>query len=60
MGYIDIAIPLIVGLVLVAISSKLIQPRGQTHETKRGFIKKLGYALIAVAVLYFFIKSFGR
>ena len=60
MRYIDIAIPLIAGLVLVAISAKLSKERDGTYEKKKPSIKKCGYALIVVAVFYSFLKMFGQ
>lgn len=56
MSYIDIAIPLISGLVFITIPDKLIKTRDATYEKKKSLIKKSGYILIAVSVGYFIVK----
>jgi len=60
MGYINIAIPLIAGLVFIAIPDKLIKTRDATYEKKKSLLTKCGYGLIAVSVLYFIVKIFGQ
>lgn len=60
MGYFDIAIPLIAGLVFVAIPDKLIKTRDATYRKKKSLITKCGYILIAVSVLYFIVKISGH
>ncbi|MEP7128477.1 MAG: hypothetical protein ABI729_06400 [Chitinophagales bacterium] len=56
MGYIDIAIPLIAGLILIAIPDKLIPTKDATFEKKKSLLTKSGFLLIMVAVLFFVIK----
>ena len=60
MGYIDIAIPLIAGLVFIAIPDKLIKTRDATYEKKKSLVTKCGYILIAASGLYFIVKVFGQ
>ncbi len=60
MGYFDIAIPLIAGLVLIAIPDKLIKTGDATYEKKKSLIRKSGYVLIAVSILYFIVRIFGQ
>ena len=60
MGYIDIAIPLIAGLVFIAIPDILIKTRDVTYEKKKSLITKCGYVLIVVSVLYFIAKIFRQ
>ena len=60
MGYIDVAIPLIAGLLVITIPDKLIQTRDATYEKKKSLITKSGYVLIAVSLLYFVVKIFGQ
>ena len=60
MSYIDVAIPLIAGLVFIAIPNKLIKTRDATYQKKKSLITKCGYILIAVSVLYFIGKIFGQ
>lgn len=58
MGYIDIAIPLIAGLIFITIPDKLIKTIDASYEKKKALLKKCGYVLIAVSVGYFIIKMF--
>jgi hypothetical protein len=60
MGYIDIAIPLIAGLVFIAIPDKLIKTKDVTYEKKKSLLIKCGFGLITVSVLYYIIKIFGQ
>lgn len=60
MGYIDIAIPLIAGLVILAIPDKFIKTEDANYEKKKSLLIKCGYGLIAVSVLYFIAKTFGQ
>jgi hypothetical protein len=59
MGYIDILIPLIAGIVFLMIPDKLIKARDATYEKKKSLLKKCGYLLIGVSILYFVIKTFS-
>lgn len=60
MGYIDVAIPLIVGIIFLTIPDKLVKPTDIAFEKKKSLIKKCGYVLLGVAVLYFAIKYFNQ
>ena len=60
MGYIDVAIPLIAGIACLAIPDKFVKPTDPDYEKKKSLIKKCGYVLTGVAILYFFIKLFAK
>ena len=60
MGYIDIAISLIAGLVFIAIPDKLIKTKDVTYDKKKSLLIKCGFGLITVSVLYYIIKIFGQ
>ncbi|CAN5707155.1 hypothetical protein BH10BAC2_BH10BAC2_43060 [soil metagenome] len=60
MGYINIAIPLIAGIILIAIPDRLIKTRDTTYEKKKSLLTKCGFALIIVSVFYFIIKMFEQ
>lgn len=58
MGYIDVAIPLLIGLLLAIRPQWFFKPSGspETIAARLGFYRTIGYILLAVAVGYFLIK----
>jgi hypothetical protein len=54
---IDILIPLVPGIVLVAFPNMLTQKTATAEEAakKKSKLRKIGYVLIGVAALYFFL-----
>lgn len=60
MGYIDIAIPLVAGLIFIAFPDKLIKTKDATFEKRKSLLTKCGFLLIIVAVLFFVIKIFEQ
>jgi hypothetical protein len=57
MSLIDIIIPLVAGVVLVALPQSLLQKATSAEEAAKKKIKlrKIGYVLLGVAALYFFL-----
>jgi hypothetical protein len=57
MTLIDVLIPLIPGILLVAFPHILTQKTASAEEAakKKSKLRKMGYILIGVAVLYFFL-----
>jgi uncharacterized membrane protein len=60
MGYIDVFIPLAFGIVAISIPQLLIKEDDPTVERKVVIMRKVGYGLIAVAIIYGIIKYFTR
>ena len=57
MNYIDIFIPLIIGLVCIFIPGKFTKSKDPATRLKtKLIIIKVGYILIAVSAVYFVIK----
>jgi len=57
-SYVDVFIPLLCGIVLVACPQAMFKPKGSEAEIakKRKIGRICGFVLIAVAALYLFIK----
>jgi hypothetical protein len=57
MSLIDVFIPLIPGILLVAFPQMLTPKTASAEETakKKSKLRKIGYVLIGVAALYFFL-----
>jgi hypothetical protein len=55
MSFVDVLIPLIGGIVLVAFPDSLTPKTASPEEAtkKRGKLRKIGYVLLGVAFLYF-------
>ena len=51
MSYVDVAIPLLAGIACVLCPQLLVKT-----EEKKPLVRKLGYVLIGVAVLYLIVK----
>ncbi len=60
MDYIDILIPLIIGMVFLIVPGKLINSKDGAYEKKKSLIKKCGYLLVGVSTLSFVIKTFSE
>jgi len=59
MSYIDVFIPLLVGIYLLVFGDKF-KTTDSTSAQKKGLLKKLGYALIGVSIIYLIIKLLGQ
>ena len=59
MGYIDVFIPLAFGVMAISIPQILIKENDAKLERKIVIIRRIGYGLIAVAILYGMIKYFS-
>jgi hypothetical protein len=59
MGYIDIFIPFSIGILLIFNPNALLKPDDVLFERKKKTLKKCGYGLIGVAVVYGGIKIFS-
>ena len=57
MSLIDVLIPLVPGILLVVFPNVLTPKTASTEEAakKRDKLRKIGYVLIGVAALYFFV-----
>lgn len=55
MGYKDVIIPMIVGLIFVFRGGKLIKPQDPAFQRKKKSLRTGGYVLLFIAVLYIFI-----
>jgi hypothetical protein len=56
MGYIDIFIPLIIGLLLTTSPQIFLKQEDPQFEKKKSTFQKAGYVLVGVAILYSLIK----
>jgi hypothetical protein len=59
MSYIDLIIPLIGGIIFTFFPDTLIKTKDDTFEKKKSLLKKCGYLLLAVSILYLFIILFS-
>ena len=59
MSYIDLIIPLIGGIIFTFYPEKLLKIKDNTFEKKKSLLKKCGYLLLGVSVLYLFIILFS-
>jgi hypothetical protein len=57
MSFIDVLIPLVPGILLVAFPNILTPKTASAEEAakKKSKLRKIGYVLIGVAALYFFL-----
>ena len=55
MSYIDIFIPLFIGIILLAFPEILVQKQDATYEKKKALFKKGGFVLIGVSVIYLMV-----
>ena len=57
MSLIDVLIPLVPGIVLIAFPNMLTPKTASAEEAakKKSKLRKIGYVLIGVAALYFFL-----
>jgi hypothetical protein len=58
MSYIDLVIPLIGGIVFAFFPEFLLKTKDDTFEKKKSLIKKCGYALLGVSVLFLILILF--
>jgi uncharacterized protein YjeT (DUF2065 family) len=56
MSYIDVLIPGVIGVLLVASPRLFTKAQGESFESARKKLRTIGFVLIGVAVLYLFIK----
>ena len=58
MSYVDVAIPLVIGLLLVFRPEAFVKRAASQaqHSERSAKLRKIGFALLAVAVLYVIIK----
>ena len=56
MGYIDILIPLIAGILLLLFPDIFIKETDASYQSKKANLKKVALLAIGVAIIYFFIK----
>lgn len=58
MSYVDVAIPLVIGLLLALRPQSFIKPRGSetANAAKLGKVRKIGFVLLGVAALYLVIR----
>jgi hypothetical protein len=57
MSYIDIFIPLIIGLVCISIPDKFTNSKDAATQAKtKSLVTKVGYVLIGVSIIYFVIR----
>ncbi len=59
MGFIDILIPLIAGVLMVTSPQIFTRPQGEQFKKISKKLKTWGYVLIGVAALYALIKFVG-
>lgn len=59
MSYIDIFIPLVAGFFCVFSPQTIIKSDDPSFEKKIDRLRKAGYILISVALLYALVKVFG-
>lgn len=60
MSYIDVLFPLLGGIYLVTSGDKLIKQNDSSSDKKKSMLKKAGYGLIGVSIIYLVIKFFGN
>jgi len=60
MSYIEVLIPLLSGIYLLSSGDKLIKSNDSSSEQKKGLLKKAGFALIGVSIIYVAIKLSGQ
>ena len=62
MSYIDVAIPLVIGLLLVIRPNVFVKRTAPDvpDAARTAQLRKIGYLLLAVAVLYFIIRLAGH
>ena len=59
MSYIDVFIPLAIGMLSFFSPETLIPAKDPAPERKKRILKICGLVLIGVSILYFIIKQFG-
>ncbi len=59
MSYVDIIIPLIGGIIFTFFPENLLKTRDDTFEKKKSLLKKCGYLLLGVSMLYLIIIIFN-
>jgi uncharacterized protein YjeT (DUF2065 family) len=60
MGYIDVLIPGIIGVLLVTSPRLFTKAEGEKYEQARAKLRTIGFGLIGVAVLYLIVKVAGK
>ena|GEM_PF-2446680 len=60
MSYVDVAIPLFAGVLLITSPRLFTKAKGETFDKTRLKLKKIGIVLVCVAAGYLIIKIFGR
>ena len=60
MSYIDVLIPGIIGLLLLTSPRLFTKAEAEKYEKTKGTLRKIGFVLIGVAILYLIVKILGR
>ena len=60
MSYIDVLIPGIIGLLLLTSPRLFTKAEGEKFEKTKGTLRKIGFVLIGVAILYLIVKLAGK
>jgi uncharacterized protein YjeT (DUF2065 family) len=60
MSYIDVAIPLFAGILLIISPRLFTKAQGEVFVRTKNKLRTLGIALICVAALYLAVKIFGK
>jgi uncharacterized protein YjeT (DUF2065 family) len=58
MQYIDVIIPFVFGVLLMLIPRMFTKSTGLVFEQTKSKLKKIGFSLIGVALLYLLVKIF--
>ena len=60
MGYIDVLIPGIIGVLLLTSPRLFTKAEGAKYEQARAKLRTIGFVLIGVAILYLIVKVAGK
>lgn len=60
MSYIDVLIPGVIGLLLVISLRLFTKAEGEKFEQARSKLRKIGFVLIGVAIIYLVAKFLGK
>lgn len=60
MSFIDVAIPLFAGILLITSPRLFTKAQGEAFKKTKNKLRKIGIVLVCVAVLYLLIKIFGN
>jgi uncharacterized protein YjeT (DUF2065 family) len=60
MSFLDVLIPGIIGLLLLTSPRLFTKAEGEKFEKAKGTLRKIGFGLIGVAILYLIVKLFQK